>query len=169
MPGRNEGHNPNRLEFAAVPLRSSVPSVVVLFVVCWLGALLGCGGPPKHPTWKNATGAEQHERLMWKALRDKDWKEVEYRLASTFVGVIATGQVLDRTGWIDHWKAAQIKEFSMGEMSVQPNGPDMTVTYTLHLAGAANPDLQVVSVWQQAKNGWMLISTSNTPIKEGSP
>src|SRR5512137_2388697 len=88
-------------------------------------SLAGCaGGEPKHPTWKNATGAEQYERLMWQAVRDKDWKEVEYRLAPTFVGVNAKGQVLDRAGWVQYWKAGQMKGFSFGEVSVQPNGAD---------------------------------------------
>jgi Domain of unknown function (DUF4440) len=140
-----------------IPLCSFVSFVVIAL------SLVGCGGAPKHPNWKNATGAEQYERLMWQAFRDKDWKEAEYRITSTFVGVIANGQVLDRTGWIDHWKAMQVKEFSIGEVTVQPNGPDMTVTYSLHLAGVATTDLQVVSVWQQVKNGWKLISTSHTP------
>lgn len=146
-------------------LRSSVPSVVILV---WLFAgALGCtiGGASKHPAWKNATGAEQYERLLWQAIRDKDWKEVEYRLAPTFVGVDAKGQTFDRAGWVEHWKAAQIKDSSLGEVSVQPNGTDMTVTYVLHLSGGGSTALRVVSVWQQVKGGWMLIAQSGTPIQ----
>jgi hypothetical protein len=136
----------------------------VSFVVIGL-SLAGCtGGEPKHVNWKNATGAEHYERLMWKSLRDKDWKEAEYRLAPTFVGVTETGQALDRAGWMEHWKAAQVKEFSLGEVLVQPNGPDMTVSYRLHLSGATNADLRVISVWQQVKHGWILNSSSTTPV-----
>jgi hypothetical protein len=132
-----------------------------------LVAVLGCtGGEPKHPTWKNATGAEQYERLLWQALRDKDWKEAEYRLAPTFVGVIANGQALDRAGWIAHWQAEPIKEFSLGEVSVQPNKVDMTVAYQLHLVGATTSDMQVISVWQEIKGGWILTATSHTPIRK---
>jgi hypothetical protein len=130
--------------------------------------LLGCmgGGEPKHSNWKNATGAEQYERLMWQAIRDKDWKQLEYRLAPTFTGVNQSGQMFDRAGWLEYWKSTAIGAFSMGETSVRPNGPDMTVTYELHLgAGASGPGLRVVSVWQQVKGGWILIATSNTPIQ----
>jgi Domain of unknown function (DUF4440) len=131
-----------------------------------LFALFGCtGGGPKHPTWTGATGAEQYERLMWKAIRDRDWRNFEYRLAPTFTGVNASGQALDRAAWIEHWKAAQIKEFSLGEVSVHPNGADMTVTYVLHLSGGPGPGLRVVSVWQESKRGWILTATTHTPIQ----
>jgi hypothetical protein len=129
--------------------------------------LLGCtiGGQPKHPTWKNATGAEQYERLMWQSIRDKDWKEVEYRLAPVFTGVTASGQLFDHATWVEHWKAAPVTDFSLAEVQVYPNGPDMTVTYVLHLNGAPAAGLRVVSVWQQGKGGWMLTTTTHTPIQ----
>jgi Domain of unknown function (DUF4440) len=148
------------------PLRPSVSSVVGLFAVCLFVAIFGCtiGGQSKHPNWKNATGAEQYERLMWQAIRDKDWKEVEYRLAPSFTGVNARGQMLDRAGWVTYWKTAPITDFSLGEVQVQPNGPDMTVTYVLHLGGTPAAGLRVVSLWQQVKGGWILIATSNTAI-----
>ncbi len=143
----------------------------VSFVVL-VGCLTGCtiGRAPKHATWKNATGAEQYERLMWQAIHDKDWKNVEYHLAPTFVGVNASGQALDRAAWIEYWKGAQIKEFSIGEVSVQPAGNDMVVTFVLHLVGAAGArsfpqgGLRVISVWQQVKSGWILTATSITPV-----
>jgi hypothetical protein len=55
------------------PLCSFVPFVVGL---CLL--LSGCAGEPKHPTWANSTGAEQHERLMWKAVQEKGWVDFEH-------------------------------------------------------------------------------------------
>src|SRR5262245_19067720 len=174
MPGRSDCHSVTIKPAFLPPPRSSVSSVVAPFwVFVFLATtMLGCmGGEPKHPTWKNATGAEQYERLMWQAFRDKDWKEAEYRLAPTFVGVIASGQALDRTGWIAHWQANPIKDFSLGDVSVQPNGQDMTVTYVLHLAGNGTASVQheglrVVSVWQHVKGGWVLITTSQTPAVE---
>jgi len=144
--------------------------VVSSFVV-GLGLLIvGCtGGEPKHPTWSNATGAEQHERLLWKAIQDKDWVNVERRLSPTFVGVNADGRMFDRAGWLELWKSAQLTEFSLGEVQVQPEGPDMKVTYILSLPasgkGPASAGQRVVSVWQQLKTRWLLSATSITPIQ----
>ena len=144
---------------------------VCSFVVglCFLAA--GCAGEPKHPTWNNATGAEQHERLLWQAVRDKQWASVERCLSATFIGVNADGQMLDRAGWLAYWKNAPAGEFSLGDLSVQPEGIDMKVTYILHLQGIAKQTaapasaLRVVSVWQQMKARWMLTTTSIIPIQ----
>jgi hypothetical protein len=140
----------------------------VSFVVCFL--LTGCAGESKHPTWKNATGAEQNERLMWHAIQAKDWANVERHLSPTFVGVTADGRMFDRAGWLDQWKSAEVREFSLGEVQVQPEGPDMKVTYVLHIQSsskAAQPSsgLRMVSVWQEVKRGWMLSAISMTPIQ----
>jgi len=133
-------------------------------------AIAGCaGGEPKHPSWTNATGAEQHERLLWKAIQGKDWVNVERRLSPTFVGVNADGRMFDRAGWLELWKSAPVAEFSLGELQVQPEGPDMKVTYILHLpvsgTGPASAGQRVVSVWQQLKTRWLLSATSITPIQ----
>lgn len=150
---------PKRRQANLSPLCASVTSVVVILL------LTGCtiGKEPKHPNWKNATGAEQYERLMWQAIRDKKWQDLESHVASTFVGVNPRGQSLDRAGWVDYWKAAPVRDFNLGEVSTQPNGPDITVTYALNLN--SGPALRVISVWQQVKGGWMLIATSITPAQ----
>ena len=130
--------------------------------------ITGCAGEPKHPTWTNATGAEQHERLMWQAIQGKDWVNVQRSLSPTFVGVNAEGRMFDRAGWLELWKNAQVTEFSLGELQVQPEGPDMKVTYILHMpaSGTGAPAGQrVVSVWQQLKTRWLLSATSITPIQ----
>jgi hypothetical protein len=134
----------------------------VVMIVCLSGCTIG--KEPKHPSWKNATGAEQYERLMWQAIRDKNWPDVENHLASTFAGVDAKGQAHDRAGWVDYWKSAPVRDFNLGELTVQPNSSDMTITYVLHLNGEASA-LRVISVWQQVKGGWMLIATSETPVQ----
>lgn len=155
---------PGTRQSQMTPLRSFVSSVVVALF------LLGCAGEPKHPGWKSATGAEQYERLMWQAIRDKDWNNVEYHLAPTFVGVNASGQSLDRAAWLGYWKSVQIKDFSLGEVSVQPQGADMVVTYIFQSSGrlgvpaATGAGLRIVSVWQQVKHGWILTATAMTPI-----
>ena len=140
----------------------------VSFVVCLL--LAGCAGEPKHPSWTISTGAEQHERLMWKAIQEKDWPSVEPRISATFVGVIADGQMFDRAGWLQYWKSAPAGVFSLGEVQVQPEGPDMKVTYILQMQGPGNTatpatGLRVVSVWQQLKRGWILSATTITPVQ----
>jgi hypothetical protein len=134
--------------------------------------LAGCAGPPKHATWGNATGGEQHEQLMWKAIHDKDWTAVERRLSPTFVGVNAGGQMFDRAGWLGYWKSAQPAEISLGDLAVQPEGVDMKVTGILHLQGGADTafgpgGFRVISIWQQVKNNWMLTATSMTPLQNG--
>jgi hypothetical protein len=164
-----------------------VPAVLFLVLVS------GCAGPPKHPTWNNATGSEQHERLMWEAMKAQRWKEVESHLAPTFVGVDAAGKKYDRAGWLGYWKSTPIGEYSLGEVTVDPAGTDMVVSYTLvfdskpdsktdsktagdskaggNSAGGdssagPNHSLRVVSVWQSVKKGWILTATSLTPIRE---
>jgi len=102
---------------------------------------------------------------MWQAIRDQKWSEVEHHLAPTFVGLASNGQKFDRTTWVEYWKEHQPGDVSLGELSVQPDGPDMVVTYELHLSGASSPGVQVVSVWQQLKRGWVLIAQTMTPIR----
>jgi ketosteroid isomerase-like protein len=105
---------------------------------------------------------------MWQAIRDKDWANVERHLSATFIGVNADGQMFDRAGWLQHWKSAPVGEFSLGELQVQPEGPDMKVTYIFQLQGtgaSSAAGLRVVSVWQQVKAGWVLSATSLTPIQ----
>ena len=142
----------------------------VSFVVGFSLLIAGCaGGEPKHPTWNNSTGAEQHERLLWKAIQGKDWVNVERRLSPTFIGVNADGRMFDRAGWLELWKNAQVTEFSLGEVQVQPEGPDMKVTYVLSVSATgktpAPAGQRVVSVWQQLKTRWLLSATSITPIQ----
>ena len=135
-----------------------------------VAVLVGCAGEPKHPTWKNATGAEQNERLMWQAIQGKDWINVESHLSPTFVGVTADGGMFDRAGWLEQWKSAEVREFSLGEVQVHPEGIDMKVTYILHVQTSAkalppSSGLRVVSIWQEVKGRWMLSAMSMTPIQ----
>ena len=97
------------------PWRSFASFAVML---CLL--LAGCAGEPKHATWVNSTGSEQHERLMWKAVQEKDWANFEHHLSATFVGVNAEGKLFDRAGWLEQWKNAPVQDFSVGEIQVQP-------------------------------------------------
>jgi hypothetical protein len=139
-----------------------------LVVFCFA---LGCTGPPKHLTFSNATGAEQYERLMWETAHNRDWKAFEQRLAPAFVGVDGAGRAFDRSRWVDRWKNTSVREYSLGEFVVQPEGVDMVVSYLVSLGPGATPDgaqkesFRVVSVWQQVKSGWIQTASSMTPIQ----
>ena len=141
-----------------------------MLILMMLALLSGCAGESKHPTWKNATGAEQNERLMWQSIQRKDWLNVQSHLSPTFTGVMADGQMLDRAGWLQQWQGAQMGEFSLGEVEVHPEGPDMKVTYIFHvqtsIPGLASPGgFRVLSLWQDVKSRWMLSATSITAIQ----
>ena len=143
---------------------------IVITMLVYSAVLVGCAGAPKHPTWKNATGAEQHERLMWQAVRDKDWANVERHLSPTFTGVTADGRLFDRASWLDQWKSSEMREFSLGEVQTQPEGVDMKVTYifqgqTSSKAPLTSSGLRVVSIWQDVRGRWMLSAISMTPIQ----
>ena len=162
------------------PLWLNFPMRQFIAMVVLSAVLSGCAGTPKHPTWSNVTGAEQHERLMWQAVRDKDWSNFERHLSPTFVGVNGDGESFDRSGWVDYWKGHDLNEFALGDLSVLPDGPDMKVNYTLRASGTAGKNavpaagLRVVSVWQETgalgdpkkpfHSRWMVIATSMTPV-----
>jgi len=162
-------------KLAKCELRNFSVSCSLVSFVGFVLFLSGCSGTPKHPTWSSATGAEQYERLMWQGIHDQDWANIERHLAPTFVGVNASGRVLDRAGWLEYWKNAHLGEYSLGEVTLQPEGADMVVTYIVHLGldGKTGPNngLQVVSVWQTIKGRWTLITASTTSIapNQGMP
>lgn len=142
----------------------AIPALLLSLSLC------GCWKEPGKYNWNNAPGAEQDERLMWQAIREKAWNEVDHHLAPAFVGVNASGQKFDRAGWLEYWKNVPVTDLSLGGVTVEPDGPDMLVTYELHLAGAASAaasgsNVRVVSVWQQLKKGWVLTAQSLTPIR----
>ena len=105
-----------------------------------------------------------HERLMWQAIRGKDWKNFEQHLAPAFVGVDPSGKNYDRAGWVEYWQSSSIHDYSLGEVTVQPAGADMVLTYVVTLPGTADR-VRVVSVWQQVKSGWILTASTMTPVR----
>ena len=157
---------------ALLLLKSTIMRLLPISIVLTGLMLSGCNlwNQPRQPNWTNATAAEHFERLMLKAIHDKDWAMVERHLAPLFVGAGPRGETLDHASWIEFWKKAQVKDFSIGEFSTQPDGPDMVATYVLHFDGAESSQvvpakgLRMVSVWQELKGGWVLTSQSATPI-----
>src|SRR5215469_7896547 len=56
----------------------------LLILLAFMGAAGCLRGPGGKSGWSGATGTEQHERLMWQAIHDKKWNEVENHLAATY-------------------------------------------------------------------------------------
>jgi hypothetical protein len=147
--------------------RNLVPlSSLVSFVVCLFA--LGCAGAPHHHDWGNATAADHFERLMWKAVQEKDWTNFERRLSPTFVGVTPAGELMDRAAWVAYWKSVEFKDHSLGDVKAEPEGADYKVVSILQIqANSTVPaaGLRVVSIWQLVKTRWVLTATTITPIQ----
>ncbi len=100
---------------------------------------------------------------MWKAMQAGEWKDVEAHMAPTFVLLDADG-VHDRAAAMERMKQMKVTEVSLGEFQTQPNGADMTVTYTAMLRGTSNgkqlssEPMRVMSVWQSVKRGWIQVA-----------
>jgi ketosteroid isomerase-like protein len=139
----------------------------VLIAVALLPFVNGCTlwSLPKTSSWKNATGAEQHERLMWQAVKAKDWLNVESHIASNFVYMDASGPK-DKQQRVRELRDMQVADYSLGEVTVTANANNAVVTYslTLRAAGAGSPTggeaHRFMSVWQQQKSGWVLVAMS---------
>jgi uncharacterized protein DUF4440 len=146
-------------------MRARLP--IVLFLLCTALAETGCWDQPKVNTWANATGAEQFERLLWQEIKAKNWNAVEPRLASTYVSQ-TSGALRDRAQTMEHFKALDISDYSLGEVEVNPAGSDMVVTYTMNLRGSYQgqplelKDTRMMTVWQQVKGGWVAIAHADS-------
>jgi hypothetical protein len=133
-----------------------IPSLLVV-------ALTGCTlfGVKNPPTLKSATGAEQYERLFWSAVKAKTWVQVPGFLAANVV-YGENGKLLTKDQVVPYLQTLNLTDFTITGMVVKPNGPDMTLTYTLQRA-PSNQTLNAVSVWQQTAQGWILILHTETP------
>jgi len=140
---------------------------ILLLILCGTLAETGCWDQPKVSTWSNATGAEQFERLLWQEVKAKNWNEVEPRLASTFVAQ-TSGAWRDRAAEMEHFKALDISDYSLGEVEVHPAGADMVVTYKMNLRGSYQgqplelKDARMITVWQQVKGGWTAVAHADS-------
>jgi hypothetical protein len=122
--------------------------------------LTGCTvyGEKKPPTLQSTTSAEQYERSFWSIVKDKKWERVPGLLGANVMYRVG-GKVLSRDQVVPYLQTANISDFTITGMVVKPNGPDMTLSYTLQLssAGGAVQTMTAVSVWQQVAKGWILI------------
>jgi Domain of unknown function (DUF4440) len=139
-----------------------------LIVAASLAAFLAAGCtiyPNKPGSATTTTSAEQEERLSWQMVSKQQWTQLEPLLAANLVWSLP-GRTLDRDDVLAYLKQLGVRDFTIRELTVKPNGPDMTVTYTLELSGSAGAAQQwrVVSVWQQVKSGHVLILRSEEPV-----
>ena len=122
---------------------------------------------PKNPTWKNATGAEQYTKLLWKAVSKKEWLAVESHIASNFVYMDGSG-TKDKREYVQYLRSLTLSDHTLSDFNVTASGIDSIVTYTLSLRPASgDPEsLRVMSVWQQQKSGWVMIALARSKVSQ---
>ena len=139
----------------------------------WIASLLaaamtlsGCTiyGVKNPPTLKSTTSAEQYERIFWSAVKTKNWQQIPGMLAANVI-YSAGGKVLNKDQVVPYLQGLNLTDFNITAMVVKPNGPDMTLNYTLQLSTAGGPPqtFSAISVWQQVAQGWILIVHTEQP------
>lgn len=142
-------------------MRVATVSLVVVLCAC------GCSmWSEKHVSaWTSATGGEQFDRLLWEDVKNRRTINLEAHLAPAFVATLPSG-VRDRAGFLDYVKSLQLTDYSIGEVSTNPAGGDIVVTYALTLRGSqpgSGTPMTAMTVWQQVTNGYVAISHSEVP------
>ena len=121
-------------------------------------SLSGCTvfGVKNPPTLKSTTSAEQYEHLYWAAVKAKQWPRIPGFLAAN-VAYSAGGKVMAKEQVVPYLQSLNFADFTMTGLTVKPNGPDMTVAYTLQLGGGGSMQtLSVISIWQQVAQSYVL-------------
>jgi hypothetical protein len=117
--------------------------------------------------WEGATGGEQLERLFWNEIQAKNWAELDKHLAPFFVASSPNGN-RDRAAAIERWKQYDLQSVNVADVQVQTGGPDFIVTSTVTLTGTVNghpmpaEPVHSMTVWQQVKNGFVVIAHSDS-------
>ena len=129
-------------------------------------SLSGCTiyGAKNPPTLKTTTSAEQYERIFWSTVKAKNWQQVPGMLAANVMYSVG-GKVLSKDQVVPYLQGLNVSDFTISGMVVKPNGPDMTLSYTLQLpsAGGQTQTFAAISVWQQVNSGWILIAYCEQP------
>jgi hypothetical protein len=128
---------------------------------------LACTIAKEHParTFSEATGGESLERVFWKEMQAGNWTEIERTLASNYMGMTPAGS-LDRAATLEQYRQWKLTDFAIGDLKTEMNGPTFVVTYTITLNGTAagqplpSAPQHMMTVWQQQKQGWMVIAHS---------
>ena len=126
--------------------------------------IAGCTLYPekKPPTLASTTSAEAHERILWQMVQKQQWNKISPLFSSTLVWNV-DGRSLSSDQVVPYLQPLGLKDAVVRDASIKPNGPDMTVAYTLQLSGVnGSPrELSAFSVWQQMKGGgYVLIAHS---------
>jgi hypothetical protein len=144
---------PKSIRLLAAPL--------VLFLAF---AVAGCTLYPEKnpPTLANTTSAEQHDRILWQMVQKQQWNKISPLFSTTLVWNV-NGKSLATDQVVPYLQSLNLKDAIVTNATVQPNGPDMTVSYTLQLSSANGTpqEFSVFSIWQQLKGGsYILIAHS---------
>lgn len=129
-------------------------------------------GEKKHPDWKQATSGEHLVNLFWKDVKAKRWQDLESHVGSTFVAISPSG-TSNHDEVMEHLRAMDLKAFQIGDVSSQMAGNDLIVTYTITVRGTVGghpfpSPLRMMSIWQELRNGWILVAHSTVPMNPDS-
>jgi hypothetical protein len=126
----------------------------------------------KSPTLKNTTSAEQYERILWQTVQKQQWNTISGLFSTTLIWHV-DGKSLGSDQVVAYLQSLNLKDAIVRDASIKPNGPDMTVNYTLQISGpnGAPQNFSAFSVWQQVKGGsYILIAHSQqSQAQAGAP
>lgn len=137
---------------------------LLFFVLMFVSACTFYGHHPAR-AFSEATGGEDLERVFWKEVKEEYWTEVDRVLASNYLGT-TPAETLDRAAALAQYQQWRLKNYSLGDVRTELNGPTVVVTYTITLVGSAGSQplpsapLRMMSVWQEQKTGWVMIAHS---------
>jgi hypothetical protein len=137
-----------------------------ILITLLLAILTGCTiyGDKKPATLKSTSSAEQYERILWSEVQDKHWEKIPGLLSNNIMYSV-DGKVMGKDQVIAYLQSEKIAAVNITNMMVKPNGPDMTLNYTIQrsLAGGSPQTFTAVSVWQQVGSDWILIAHMEQP------
>ena len=141
---------------AKVDMPSSFRVLAILIAAAMSMSTVGCTLFPekKPPTLASTTSAEQYERILWQMAAKQQWNEITPLFSTTLVWN-ADGKSLSSDTVVPYLQSLNLKDAMVRDASIHPNGQDMTVSYTLQIAGSDGParDFSAFSVWQRTKGG----------------
>ena len=117
--------------------------------------------------WAGATGGEQFVRLWWADIKAQRLRDLEKRMAATYLAVSPRG-AFDRAAALQQFTALDLQDYALGDFVTQMDGPDLVVayraTYTVKRAGQkVQVKARCLSIWQWTKECWVVIVESAMP------